>query len=328
MSTVLVTGATGFVGSHCVAQLLAAGHEVRATVRSLSREAELRAMLARAGVAPGDHLSLFAADLDKDAGWAAAIERCDSVLHVASPFPASAPADPEELIRPARDGALRVLRESVAAGVRRMVLTSSFAAVGYGHVVEGRQYDERDWTDITGPDAHPYIQSKAIAERAAWDFIKSDGGVTELAVVNPVGIFGPALGSSLSTSVDMIRQMLAGEMPEAASLSFGVVDVRDVADLHLRAMTDPAAAGERFLATSEGETSLLGVATMLRQAFPSFADRLPEREADGDAAGPAIRRSATAEKARRVLGWTARPAGEAVIASAQSLIDLGVLRPT
>ncbi|ORE97528.1 aldehyde reductase [Aurantimonas sp. 22II-16-19i] len=324
MACILVTGGSGFVGSHCIAQLLAAGHGVRATVRSLSREAEIGAMLARAGVDGADRLSLFAADLEDDAGWDVAVAGCEYVLHVASPFPASVPADPQELIRPARDGALRVLRAGVSAGVRRLVLTSSFAAVGYGHVVEGRPYDERDWTDVTGPDAHPYIQSKAIAERAAWDFMKAHGGDTELAVVNPVGIFGPALGPSLSTSVDMIRQMLAGEIAEAPRLHFGAVDVRDVADLHLRAMVHPAAAGERFLATG-GDTSLIAIAAMLREAFPAFADRLPTREGSGASSEPPVPRSASSEKAQRLFGWTPRPVREAIVASAESLLELGLI---
>ncbi len=324
MACILVTGGSGFVGSHCIAQLLAAGHGVRATVRSLSREAEIGAMLARAGVDGADRLSLFAADLEDDAGWDVAVAGCEYVLHVASPFPASVPADPQELIRPARDGALRVLRAGVSAGVRRLVLTSSFAAVGYGHVVQGRPYDERDWTDVTGPDAHPYIQSKAIAERAAWDFMKAHGGDTELAVVNPVGIFGPALGPSLSTSVDMIRQMLAGEIAEAPRLHFGAVDVRDVADLHLRAMVHPAAAGERFLATG-GDTSLIAIAAMLREAFPAFADRLPTREGSGASSEPPVPRSASSEKAQRLFGWTPRPVREAIVASAESLLELGLI---
>ncbi|WBY08925.1 NAD-dependent epimerase/dehydratase family protein [Sphingomonas sp. 7/4-4] len=213
MSKVLVTGGSGFVGSHVILQLLAAGHEVRTTVRSLSREAEVRATLAAAGADAGDRLSFFAADLEKDDGWAEAVAGCDYVHHVASPFPPAQPRDEQELIRPAREGTLRVLRAARDAGVKQIVVTSSFAAVGYGHGQRDTPYTEADWTDPDGPAVQPYMKSKTLAERAAWDFIAREGNGMELAVVNPVGIFGPALNGDLSTSIFLVKTMIEGKMP-------------------------------------------------------------------------------------------------------------------
>ncbi|RYD48089.1 MAG: NAD-dependent epimerase/dehydratase family protein, partial [Sphingomonadales bacterium] len=193
MSKVLVTGGSGFVGSHVILQLLAAGHDVRATVRNLRREGEVRATLERAG-ADTRRLSFAAADLEQDAGWTEAAAGMDYVQHVASPFPLTQPKDETELIRPAVEGTLRVLRAARDAGVRRVVLTSSFAAIGYGHGARDTPYTEADWTDVNGPAVQPYMKSKTLAERAAWDFVAREGAAIELAVVNPVAIFGPALG--------------------------------------------------------------------------------------------------------------------------------------
>ena len=250
MSTVLVTGGSGFIGSHCILQLLAAGHQVRTTVRNLKREGDVRALLKTGGAEPGDRLSFAAADLEKDAGWSQAVAGCDYVLHVASPFPPNVPDDENELIVPAREGALRVLRASRDAGVKRVVLTSSFAAIGYGQRPQEAPFNETNWTDPNGDDVRPYVKSKTLAERAAWDFIAKEGGNLELSVVNPVGVFGPVLGPDYSTSILIVQRLMDGALPGCPKLYFGVVDVRDVADLHLRAMTHPAAKGERFLAVA------------------------------------------------------------------------------
>jgi nucleoside-diphosphate-sugar epimerase len=195
MSTVLVTGGSGFIGSHSILQLLAAGHLVRTTVRSLNRESDVRAMLKEGGVEPGDRLSFIAANLESDAGWSEAVAGCEYVLHVASPFPPNIPRHEDELIVPARDGALRVLRASRDAGVKRVVLTSSFAAIGYGHKQQETAFNETSWTDPTGDDVQAYARSKTLAERAAWDFVSNEGGDLELSVINPVAVFGPVLGS-------------------------------------------------------------------------------------------------------------------------------------
>src|ERR1700733_12296612 len=224
---VLVTGGSGFIASHTILQLLNAGHSVRTTVRDLKRESEVRAMLKQGGVQAGDRLSFIAADLQNDAGWASAVENCDHVLHVASPFPAYIPKHEDELIVPAREGALRVLRAARDAGVRRVVLTSSFAAIGYGREPREKPFDETSWTDPDSDGVLPYVKSKTLAERAAWDFIANEGGALELSVVNPVAVFGPVLGPDYSPSILLIQRMMDGALPGVPRLYFGAVDVRD-----------------------------------------------------------------------------------------------------
>ncbi|UZW63115.1 SDR family oxidoreductase [Lysobacter enzymogenes] len=339
-ATILVTGGSGFLGSRCIAQALAAGHRVRASVRDPAREPQLRAALARAGVDAGDRLSLHAADLRRDEGWSAAAAGCDYALHVASPFPAEIPRDENELIAPAREGTLRVLRAARDAGLRRVVLTSSFAAVGYGHPPRPAPFDERVWSDTAAPLA-PYVKSKTLAERAAWEFVAGEGGGLELAVVNPVGIFGPVLSDDYATSILLVKRLLDGALPGAPKLHFGVVDVRDVADLHLRAMTDPAARGERFLATAGDFLSVSEMAALLRRNLGAAARKAPTRELPNwlvrlaALADPAVRqivpdlgnrKNASNAKAKRVLGWNPRSAEEALVATARSLIELGVVR--
>lgn len=341
MSTVLVTGGSGFVGSHCILQLLTAGHRVRATVRSLKREADVRAMLTQGGADAGDRLSCVVADLEQDAGWGPAVAGCEYVLHVASPFPEGIPTHEDELIVPAREGALRVLRASRDAGVTRVVLTSSFAAIGYGHAPQDAPFDETSWTDPEGDDVRPYVKSKTLAERAAWDFIAREGGALELAVVNPVGVFGPVLGPDYSTSILIVQRMMDGAVPGLPRLSFGAVDVRDVADLHLRAMTDPAAKGERFLAVAGDFLSMKDIARILKRRFGAAAARVPTRQLPNWVVrlaalrDPAVRqivpelgkvKNATNAKARRVLGWSPRSPEESIVATGESLIRLGLLK--
>jgi nucleoside-diphosphate-sugar epimerase len=342
MSTVLVTGGSGFIGSHCIIQLLAARHAVRTTVRNLKREADVRAMLKAGGAGEAaDRVGFFAADLQGDAGWREAAAGCDFVLHVASPFPLGVPKHEDELIVPAREGALRVLRAARDAGVKRVVLTSSFAAIGYGHPFRTTPFDEQDWTDLTGPDVGAYPKSKTIAERAAWDFIAREGGALELSVVNPVAVFGPALGPDFSTSIILTQRLLNGDMPGLPKISFGVVDVRDIADLHLRAMTDPAAKGERFLGIVGDFMTVAEIAQVLKRALGAAARRVPTRQLPNwlvrlvALADPSVRqivgelgkpKSATGEKARRVLGWSPRSNEEAIVATGESLVRLGLLK--
>ncbi|HVR61927.1 MAG TPA: aldehyde reductase [Polyangia bacterium] len=341
MSTILVTGGSGFVASHCILQLLAAGHRVKTTVRTPPREGEVRAMLKEGGAAdPGDRLSFFVADLNRDAGWADAVAGCERVLHVASPFPATHPRDENELIAPARDGALRVLRAARDAGVRRVVLTSSFAAVGYGRPPQAAPFDETSWTE-PGPGVTPYVKSKTIAERTAWDFMAREGGDMEIATVNPVGIFGPVLGPDYATSVFLLKRMLEGRLPAVPRLYFGVVDVRDVADLHLRAMENPAARGERFLAVAGDFMSMLEIARTLRDRLGAPGRRVPTVQLPDWAVralaivAPQARqalpelgknKNATSAKARRLLGWTPRSREDALVAAAESLIRYGLVK--
>jgi nucleoside-diphosphate-sugar epimerase len=339
--TVLVTGGSGFIGSHCILQLLAAGHQVRTTIRNLKREGDVRAMLKVGGADPGSRLSFFAADLENDAGWREAVAGCDFVLHVASPLPPSVPEHEDELIVPAREGTLRVLRASRDAGVKRVVVTSSFAAIGYGHAVRETPFTEADWTDPNGDDVAPYTKSKTLAERAAWDFLSREGGNLELSVVNPVGVFGPVLGPDYSASILLVQKMMDGAMPGAPRLYFGAVDVRDVADLHLRAMTHPAARGERFLAVAGDFLSMLDIAKILKTRLGASAKRVPARQLPNwmvrlaALRDPAIKlilpelgkkKNATNEKARRLLGWSPLSNEEALVATAESLVRLGLLK--
>jgi nucleoside-diphosphate-sugar epimerase len=341
MSKVLVTGGSGFIGSHSILQLLAAGHTVHATVRNLNREAEVRQMLQRAGAEPGPRLTFFAADLTTDGGWSDAVSGCEFVLHVASPFPATTPKDENELIVPAREGALRVLRASRDAGVKRVVLTSSFAAIGYGQSQKGTPYDENDWTNPDGEGATAYVKSKTLAERAAWDFIEREGRGLELSVVNPVVVFGPALGPDYATSVLIVQRMMEGALPGCPRICFGAVDVRDVVDLHLRAMTSPAAKGERFLAVAGDFMWMVEIANVLKTRLGGAAKRVPARQIPNwlvrlaslkDSAVKQIlpelgkAKNATSRKAQTVLGWKPRTREDAVIATAESLIRLGLLK--
>lgn len=342
MSKVLVTGGSGFIGSYCVLQLLDAGHEVKTTVRNLSREPDVRTMLAKGGwEGPHDRLTFFVADLETDAGWPEATAGCDYVLHVASPFPAAVPKDENELIVPAREGALRLLRAARDAGVKRVVLTSSFAAIGYGHPQRVTPFTEADWTIADGDDTTAYAKSKTLAERAAWDFIAAEGDGMELATINPVGVFGPVLGPDFSTSILLTQRLLDGDVPGCPNLVFGGVDVRDVADLHLRAMTHPAANGERFLAVAGEFVPMIGIARILKRRMGSAGARVPTRRLPDWVVrivalfDPAVKviaaelgkvKNATSEKAIRVLGWTPRSLEDSLAATGRSLLELGLLK--
>lgn len=338
---VLVTGGSGFIGAHCILQLLQKGYRVRTTVRSLSREGDVRAMLKTGGVESGEALSFAAADLTADAGWPAAVAGCAYVLHVASPFPPAAPKHEDELIVPAREGALRVLRAARDAGVKRVVLTSSFAAIGYGKKPQRAPFDETSWSDVNGPGIGAYAKSKTLAERAAWDFIAKEGGTLELSVVNPVGVLGPVLGSDFSTSILIVKRLMDGAMPGCPRLTFGLVDVRDVVDLHLRAMTDPAAKGERFLATVGDFVSIQHIALTLKARMGAAAANVPTKllpdwllrlVALGDPTVAQVvpelgkSKNAANAKAVRVLGWAPRSAEDAIVATAESMLALGLLK--
>ncbi len=341
MSTVLVTGGSGFIGSHCILSLLAAGHRVRTTVRSLKRAGDVHAMLREGGTEPGDRLSFTVADLENDTGWPEAVAGCEYVLHVASPFPPNIPKNEDELIVPAREGALRVLRAARDAAAKRVVLTSSFAAIGYGQEPRSTPFDETSWTNPNGADVLPYVKSKTLAERAAWDFIANEGGALELSVVNPVGVFGPVLGPDYSTSILLVQRLMDGAMPGCPRLYFGVVDVRDVADLHIRAMTHPAANGERSIAVAGDFMSMRDIAKVLKARLGALAKRVPTVQLPNwlvrvaALRDPAVRqilpelgklKNATNEKARRMLDWKPRSNEESIVATAESLLQLGLLK--
>jgi nucleoside-diphosphate-sugar epimerase len=341
MSTVLVTGGSGFIGSHCILQLLAAGYTVRTTVRSLEREADVRAMLKVGGAEPGERLTFYAADLLKDDGWAAAMKGCEYVLHVASPFPARVPDDENEIIRPAVDGTVRVLRAARDGGARRVVLTSSFAAIGYGQRQQDKPFTEANWTNLKGKDVLPYVKSKTLAEHEAWNFMGRERGSLELTVVNPVGVFGPVLGPDLSTSILIVQRLLEGAVPGCPKIWFGAVDVRDVADLHLRAMMHPEAKGDRFLAVAGDFVSFREIAAILKSRMGEWGKRVPTMQlpnwivrlvAMRDPAAKQIvpelgkRKNATSAHAQTLLGWKPRSREDAIVATAESLVALGLVK--
>jgi len=341
MSTVLVTGGSGFIGSHCIVQLLAAGHTVRTTVRSLERQADVRVMLKVGGAEPGEKLTFFAADLLREDGWAEAAKGCEYVLHVASPFPSSVPKDENEIVQPAVEGTLRVLRAARDADVRRLVLTSSFAAIGYGHAPQEKPFTEANWTNLKGKDVLPYVKSKTLAEHEAWNFMGRERGGLELAVVNPVGVFGPVLGPDLSTSILLVQRLMDGAIPGCPKLTFGVVDVRDVADLHIRAMTHPEAKGDRFLAVAGDFMSIRDIALVLKSRMGQAAKRVPTVQipnwvvrlvAMRDAAAKLIvpelgkKKNGSNEHARNLLGWEPRSREDAIVATAESLVQLGLVK--
>lgn len=336
---VLVTGGSGFIAVHCIIKLLQQGYTVRTTLRSLNRQAEVQDMLRNGHITSFDRLSFIEVDLTADKNWKEAVAGCDYVLHVASPTPAIQIKHEDEMIIPAKEGVLRVLRAAKEAGVKRVVLTSAFGAVGMGHKNRTTPYTEEDWTN-TIASIHPYQKSKTIAEQTAWDFIKKESGL-ELSTVNPVGVMGPILGKDFSHSQQVIRQMLQGEIKACPKISSCYVDVRDVADLHLLAMTHPKAAGERFLATSGAALSMLEVSKILRRRLGDAANKVPTKEVPNWLLRLAALRNpslkmivtllglymqASGKKAKQVLSWQPRTAEEAIVATAESMLNLGLIK--
>ncbi len=336
---VLVTGGSGYIAAFCIAQLIREGWQVRTTVRSLAREAEVRQALGTL-VDLGDKLSFVAADLTSDAGWAEAVAGCRYVQHVASPLPSSDPESDDELVIPARDGALRVLKAARDAGVKRVVMTASVACIAYGRGGRATPHTEADWSDETNlKDTGPYERSKTIAERAAWEWLKRDGGALELTTVNPGAVLGPVFGKDFSASLEIVKLILEGRLPACPRFGFPLVDVRDVADLHYRAMLAPNAAGERFIAAN-GYFWMKDVAQVLRNGLPDRAKKIPAGELPDFVLrvsamfDPIIRgrlfelgkrRDASPAKSKAQLGWAPRSGEEAIMATAQDLIRLKIV---
>nr|WP_275672646.1 NAD-dependent epimerase/dehydratase family protein [Thermomonas flagellata] len=327
----MVTGGSGFLAGQLVAALLARGEAVHASVRDPAAGARLQARLAAAGIDP-QRLRLFTARLEDDAGWDAAVAGCDRVLHVASPFPARLPRDPDALLPAARGGTLRVLHAAARAGVRRVVLTSSFAAVGYGHPERAAPFGARDWSSLDGPGITAYVRAKTLAEQAAWTLHARLGQPFELVAVNPVLIVGPPPPGPLAASLRLVRGLLRTPLPLLPRLCYGVVDVRDVADLHLRALAHPQAPGRRFIA-SAGE--FLWLAQLARHVRAHAGRRGPVRELPDALArlllrlDPGLRplagdlsrwRGADSTPARALLGWQPRGVAQVLADCADGLI--------
>lgn len=338
MTKVLVTGATGFIASHTILALVDKGYEVRGTARSASKADALNATLSAYAGKPIE-IELVSADLTQDEGWAEAMEGVTYLQHLASPIPNNLPKDPNELIIPAKEGALRALKAAKAAGVKRAVMTSSFASVGYGWGDSRPDVlDESHWSNPDNiKDNTAYTRSKAIAEKAAWDYIEGDGAGLELSVINPVAVLGPAMSGDVSASLELVTQPMMNKVPAFPKLTFGIVDVRDVAAAHVAAMEKPEAAGERFI-VGERVLTFTEIGEVLREAYPNR--KLPKGELPSwlvkmlTVVNPTLKqivpelgkhRGFTNQKSKSVLGIDYIPAKDAILASTNSLIELGEL---
>lgn len=332
---VLVTGGSGFVAFHAIQQLLDKGYNVRATVRLLERKDEVIASLKNAGITDFNRLEFAEADLSAGAGWNEAMTNVDYVLHIASPIFLRLPKHEDEMIRPAVDGTLRVLKAARDAGVKRVVMTSNFGAVGYSHNDPNKLITEESWTNHNEKGLSAYNKSKVLAERAAWDFISEEGGNLELTVINPTAILGPSFSKKLSSGFELLKNILDGSMKAIPNLELAIVDVRDLADLHIRAMKNTEARGQRFLALSGGTMTLSQIAKFLKEKMPEVSQKIStktladwqvrfaalfSKKAKAIAPLIGVNRKASNEKAKRILGWQPRTNEEAIIATVESLV--------
>ena len=335
--TVLVTGGSGFLAGWCIIDLLQRGYRVRTTVRDPSRERDVHAAV-ESQVGQGPHLTVHQADLMSDDHWDNIIEGCDYVLHVASPFPPKQPKNPDDLILPAREGTLRVLRTALDRDVKRIVVTSSIAAIRLAKGAQAKVLDEDDWTDPDDPSLTPYVRSKTIAELAAWDLVNQRGEQDRLTTINPGAIIGPVLHDDVSYSLQAIQRLLDGG-PGVPRLGFSFVDVRDVADLEIRAMTAPEAAGQRFIAVTQFMW-MVDAGKVLRERLGDEASKVPTRTVpdllvrglalfDGGirsvVGGLGKKQEVSSEKARTTLGWSPRPIEDTIAETGETLIHHGVV---
>ena len=339
--TVLVTGGSGFVALHCIQQLLNNGYKVRTTLRSLKKKQEVLDALKEGGINSFENLEFVETDLMKDANWDSATKGCEYVLHIASPIYLKIPKDENEMIRPAVDGTLRVLKAARNAGVKRVVMTSNFGAVGYSHTDKTKPITEESWTNPNEKGLSAYNKSKVLAEKAAWDFMNKESGNLELAVINPVGIFGPSFGKNLSSGYELLKQILDGSMKAIPNMTISIVDVRDLADLHIRAMSSDAANGQRFLAVSGDVMTLPEIAAMLKNKLGEKGKNISSKKMPDWIVRIAALFSTTAknvvpqlgryratsnEKAKTILGWTPRAKEEAILAAAESLFKFNNIK--
>lgn len=335
--TVLVTGGTGFVGGWCIVELLRRGYTVRTTIRNLSKESAVRAAVASA-VDANDRLSFVAADLTMDTGWDAALAGCQYVLHVASPLNVRDAKDRDALLAPARDGTLRVLSAATKAGAKRVVMTSAATAATPPMSSPDRVSDETVWFD-PNETVDAYRHSKRLAERAAWEYIRSHEGAISLTTVLPGAVFGPILTTDSASSTEIISRLLQGRVPANPRFGLQIVDVRDLVDLHIRAMTHPLATGERFMAVGEF-LWMSDISRILREQLGEVASEVPTRTMPdwifrtASMFDPELRSMAprlgkmhrhTAAKAQRLLGWQSRSAVTTLVDCAESLIAAKVV---
>jgi nucleoside-diphosphate-sugar epimerase len=277
-ATVLVTGGTGFVGMRIILQLLEKGYTVKTTVRDIKSEEKVREALRKNNVEFLEKLTFIAAELTQDTNWEEAMKGCTYVLSVASPVFFDKPKNEEEAFRPAREGILRILRFAKKAGVKRVVMTSNFGAVGFTQTDKSRETTEADWTDTPNKAVSVYERSKTLAEKAAWEFIKTEGGNLEFATINPVAILGPSLDAHFSGSFHLLQNLLNGNMKAIPNIPLNIVDVRDVAELHIRAIEVPEANGKRFIASADGQISLPEIAALLKRERPEMAQKVSSKK--------------------------------------------------
>lgn len=338
---VLVTGGTGFVGAHIIFQLLQKGYHVKTTLRSISSKNKVTDTLKSNGITSFDNLAFVEADLSKDNHWDEAMKGCDYVLSVASPVFMTIPKDENEAIRPAVEGIVRILKAARNAHVKRVVMTSNFGAVGFSNKNPSIPTTEADWTDPKERGLSVYEKSKLLAEHAAWDFMKREGGSLEFATINPVAIWGPALSPHISGSFEILQHLLDGSMKALPNIALNIVDVRDVADLHIRAMTNPNANGQRFIASADGQITMPEIAALLRYKRPDIAAKvstktipngfinfaaLLNQQAKEAALFLRVSRNVSNEKAKKILGWKPIADNEEVIlASINSMIQFGMI---
>ena len=338
---VLVTGGTGFVGTQCILQLLQKGYNVRTTLRSTNKKDKVIESLKLGGITSFDNLAFIEASLTNDDNWDEATKGYKYVLSVASHVFFTSPKDENEAIRPAVEGILRVLKAARNAGVTRVIMTSNFGAVGFSNKSSEHETTEADWTDPNEKGLSIYEKSKLLAERAAWDFIEKEGNDLEFATINPVAIFGPSLSPHISGSLDLILHLLDGSTKLVPNIPLNIIDVRDVADLHIHAMTNPKANGQRFIASADGQISLPEIAALLKNKMPDTAKKvsiktLPDwivnfaslfsQYAKEGRLFLEISRNVSNAKAKTVLGWKPIANNEKIVLdSVESMIKHGII---
>jgi dihydroflavonol-4-reductase len=343
MKTVLLTGASGYIGKHIALQLLNQGYSVRASVRSLSKSDEVRnAVLPHLidKTKLDSRLTFVELDLEKDAGWDAALKGVDVLMHTASPFPIASPKDENELIRPAVDGTLRALKAAHNAGVHRVILTSSMAAIYGCNLPAGKtEYDETLWTDVSHPIGRvPYTKSKTLAEKAAWDYVKNSAPKIALTTINPVLVLGAPLDKNFGSSISVVERILKGKDPMLPDIRFAIVDVKDVALMHVAAITNDATKGERLLASSE-TYSFVQIAKVLKSIYPKGKVKTTQApsplikflslfDAEIKAVLPLLGKpmAISGAKAKRVLGISFIPVQVTLRDSADYLVKNGFIK--